>query len=208
MSESRMERVKSFAEMHARARDQAGKSQEYMAMELGVAKKTIQNWEKGISSPSFFQSLEWFRVLNINPLPYYLQILYPDKYNKIQSASTDEDVDKAFSILIDQLSMSDKRALLYFYYGEHGSPANTLIQLLLAHAHTPLQTRITQAILTCHMYEMEQERDNLICTNDIMPDMEVLNKSIMRARISALHHEYGYTIMDALEDDEETKEDA
>lgn len=199
MTDSRLDRVKRFAEIHVKARDKAGKSQEFMALELGVAKKTVQNWEKGISSPSFFQSLEWFRVLNINPMPYYLSILYPDKYSTIKNASTDEEVNAAFSVLVEQLSINDKKAFLYFYYGEHGSPANTLIQLLLAHAHTPLQTRITQAILTYNLYEMEKERDNLICTDAILPDLDTLSKSIMRARLSAIQHEYGYTLIN--EDD-------
>lgn len=43
---------------------------------------------------------------------------------------------------------------------------------------------------------MERERGNLICIDEILPNMEDLHKAIKRARISALEHEYGYTVID------------
>ena len=60
------------------SRNLSGKSQEYMSMELGIARKTVQNWEKGVSEPSLGQAIEWFKLLDINPLPYLFQVVYPD----------------------------------------------------------------------------------------------------------------------------------
>ena len=162
MSPTRSERVQLFADIHIKARIAAGKSQEFMAIELGIAKKTVQNWEKGISSPSFFQSLEWFRVLNTNPFPYYMSMMYPKEFNHIKSANTDEEIDEAFDTLIKQISTNDKRALLYIYYGAHGGDPHTIINLMLAHLHTPLQARITQAMLISYIYEMQEEIDSQI----------------------------------------------
>ena len=192
MEYTRSERAKAFAETHAKVRFKEGKSQEYMAMELGVSKKTIQNWEKGISSPTFFQSLEWFRILNTNPFPYYLALTYPDKLKGLKGSDSDGKINEAFDALVETLPSSAKRAILYLFYGEHGSSPNAIIQMMLAHLHTPLRSRVTQAILIAHMYEMEKELGNLICKDNIMPDIDVLNDAIDKARISAIHHDYGY----------------
>lgn len=203
MSSTRSERVQLFSDIHTKARIAAGKSQEFMAIELGIAKKTVQNWEKGISSPSFFQSLEWFRVLNTNPFPYYMSMMYPKEFNHIKRANTDEEIDEAFDTLIKQVSIEDKRALLYIYYGAHGGDPHTVINLMLAHLHTPLQMRITQAMLISYIYEMQYETDNLICKDDVMPNTEELNKSLMRARVAALQKSYGYSVLDKLMEIEE-----
>lgn len=195
MEESRSERAEHFAKIHAIARCKAGKSQEYMAMELGVSKKTIQNWENGTSSPSFFQSLEWFRALNMNPFPHYLELVYPEELNGLKGTDSDEKINEAFDALAETLPISAKRALLYLFYGEHGSSPNAIIQLMLAHLHTPLQSRIAEATLTAQMYEMASELDNLVCKDNIMPDMDVLNDAILHAKISAIHQECGYNIV-------------
>ena len=55
-----MDEKKRLAELHMRARYDAGKSQEYIALEMGVSKKTVANWEKGISTPDIFDSFRWF----------------------------------------------------------------------------------------------------------------------------------------------------
>ena len=198
MPQTRIEKVQLFSEMHSKARVAAGKSQEFMAMELGVAKKTVQNWEKGISSPTFFQSLEWFRILNINPFPYYMSLMYPKELQHIKSANTDDEINAAFDILTKHISVEDKRALLYIYNGRHGGDPHTIINLMLAYLHTPLQTRITQAMLIANIYELQVALDNLICKDDIMPNVTELNESLMRARIAALHKEYGYSALDKM----------
>lgn len=193
--EDKTDRIKRFSELHYRARYKAGKSQDYMANELKVAKKTVQNWEKGISSPTFFQSLEWFRVLNINPFPLYLSYVFPDKM-KVTGADSDEKINEAFDSLIANLPMSAKRSLLYLFYGDHGSSPNAMLQLMLAYLHTPIKARITQAVNTAYIYELEKELGNDICKGNIQPDMILLNKAITRAKTSILHNESGYSYIE------------
>ena len=67
MQESRFDRLKRFSEIFLTARINAGRSQDWMSKELGISRKTVQNWESGISSPDFFDAIEWFRILNMNP---------------------------------------------------------------------------------------------------------------------------------------------
>lgn len=190
------ERMLLFADFHYQARVKAHRSQDYMAAELGVAKKTIQNWEKGVSAPSFLQSIEWFRVLNINPFPYYLAYVYPDELLGLKGTDSDQRIDEAFDSLVKTLPMSAKRSLLYFFYGEHGSSPNAMLQLILAYLHTPIKARITQAVNTAYIYELEKELGNDICKGNIQPDMELLNGAILRAKTSIMHHETGYGCVD------------
>ena len=170
-----------------------------MSFELGVSKKTVQNWEKGISSPSFFQSLEWFRALNINPFPYYLSYAFPAEFDCCANIQDEEEILEAFRTLIEQIPLASKIALLYIYHGEHGSSPNAVLQLMLAHLHTPIKSRVTQAVLIKNVYEMEKELDNLICPDKALPDMSILNKAIQRARLSAIQHDYGYCSLDCIE---------
>ena len=194
MEESRLDRIKKFGLMHAIARNKAGKSQEYMAAELCVSKKTIQNWEKGISSPSFFQSLEWFRILNINPFPHYLTYVFPDVIYGLKNTSENERIEEAFEVLMQNLSINSKRALIYLFFGEHGSSATAILQLVLAHLHLPIKDRIAPAQIVFDMYEMEKELGNLICPENIQPDLDVLNDAIYMGKASAKKNEKGYGI--------------
>lgn len=193
------ERYQQFAEIHSRARVKAHRTQEWMAKELDITRKTVQNWESGVSSPSFFQSLEWFRVLNINPFSYYLSLIHPYELN-IKPGDSDEKVEKAFETLIKDISIDDKRALLYLYYGDHGSNPYSVIQLMLAHLHLPILPRVDNAHAALHKYEIYKAMDELICKDNIQPNVEELKKAIARAEKSAISKEYGYNTLEEHEE--------
>lgn len=192
----RTQRIKRFAEMHAQARVKAGLSQEAMAMELGVAKKTVQNWEKGVSSPSFFQSLEWFRVLGLNPMPYYVKCIYPEAITDVTQTTSDDEINKAFSNLINDIPMSGKRALLYLFYGKHGSSPNAVMQMMLAHLHTGMKGRALHASLIAQTYEMEKELDVLVCPENIQPNIPALEKAIDSAKQAFIKNQTSYSNVD------------
>ena len=192
--ESRFDRLQRFSLMHSAVRVQHKKSQEFMAAELNVSKKTVQNWEKGISSPSFFQSLEWFRVLNVNPFPHYFTFVFPDR--KPKGDSDEEKINAAFNTLAEGLPISTKRALLYLWYGEHGSSPGVVVQMLLAHLHTPMKDRVAQAYVIYHTYDIEKQLGNLVCPENILPNIEALEQAINSAKNSVLMNQSGYTDLD------------
>ena len=145
MTESRAERAKKFAAMHAEARLHVGKSQDFMAAKLKVSTNTVKNWEKGVSSPDFFESLRWFEVLNTNPLPSYLAYISPYKTSNLKDDDTFK-VKESFRALNDELPPATKQALIYMFKGHHGGSSTTVMQLLLAYLHLPLKTRIIPAM--------------------------------------------------------------
>lgn len=188
---SRYDDIKNFADIHVKAREQSGKSQEYVALELGVNKKTISNWENGISSPTFFQSLEYFKALGINPFPLYLRLVYPNTC-KLSPSDKDERINEAFDSLAESLPTSAKRILLFLFYGEYGGNPSDIMELICAYMHIPLSERVLMATIIAHTYEMDKELNKLICDDSIHPNMEKLKEATKKARISAINHEYGY----------------
>lgn len=193
LEESRSNRIKRFSDIHYNARVEANRSQEYMALELGISKKTIQNWEKGLSSPSFFQSLEWFRVLNKNPFPRYLSVIYPEQLEGVKGSDSDEKIEEAFNSLIQNISINDKRALLYLYYGKHGSSPHSVIQLILAHLHLPISLRINDACNVDTNYKIAKELDMLVCPDNIQPDLSDFKRSIVMALEACKDNRDSYT---------------
>lgn len=193
MEETRIEKVKRFSKIWWQSRSDAGRSQEFMALGLGVSKKTIQNWEKGISSPDLFQSLEWFELLELNPTMYYLSFLYPTIYEGLSESADDEQIDAALNQLIHDLSPQEKRQLLYIMSCEHGSSWYSLLQLFTAHCHTTMQARVTTARNILENYEMEDAKRTLVCPDHIRPDLDNLHQAIYMGREAAKHNAHGYS---------------
>lgn len=192
--ESRIERVKRFSKIWWQSRADAGKSQEFLALGLGVSKKTIQNWEKGISSPDLFQGNEWFRLLGLNPLPYYLSFLYPTFFDQTTNTEDDQKVEDTLIQLIKKSTTTEKRELLYIMTGKHGSSWYALLQMLTAYCHTSMQSRVSAARLILEDYEMEEDIGNLVCTNQIEPDLDMLSNAIEKCKQAAQKKEQGYTM--------------
>ena len=190
--ETRIERAKRFSKIWWQSRADSGKSQEYMALGLGVSKKTIQNWEKGITSPDLFQSSEWFRLLGLNPLHYYLEFLYPDAFSSDSGKIDEERTEEMLISLIKQNTPMEKRQLLYLMSGKHGSSWYALLQMFTAHCHTSMQSRSAAARLIADNYEVERDNGKLICPDDLQPDLPLLKEAALKGKNAAKNNDKGY----------------
>ena len=188
----RIERAKRFSKIWWRSRADAGVSQEYVAIGVGVSRKTVQNWEKGISSPDLFQASEWFNVLGLNPLPYFLDFIFPQDVDGIKGNDEDKRIDEALKQLIEQLPAAGKRQLLYMLYGNHGSSPKAVLNLMNAHLQAPLKDRIVHAAMIVENYELEKMLGNLVCPSNIQPDIKMLRTSMENARTTVEKHRSGY----------------
>ena len=172
-------------------RTNMGKSQEFMAIELGVARKTIQNWEKGSTSPSIDQVMEWFRALKVSPLPYMFQYLFPD----LQGINDSEELKKikqALFILLDDLPLEGIRQLLYLFYGGHGSSPRGILNLMTAHLQTPMKDRVTQAGVIIHNYEMAAKKNTLSAPTNVQPNLPFLKNALQEGENAVLNDSNGY----------------
>lgn len=198
MEENRIDRAKRFSKIWWQSRADAGVSQEYMALGLGISKKTVQNWEKGTSSPSFFQGLEWFNLLGINPMPYFYEFIYPGalgQSNMGRSIDTnDEQVSKFLALLIEEMPMEERRALLYLLYGNHGSSPYAVLQMLLAHLQSPMKDRVSHAASIVQDYEIAKELGNITRPDNIQPRIDFLKSAVAHGRNAAVKNHFGYSM--------------
>jgi len=197
MAENREIREKRFSSIWADSRADAGKTQEYMANGLGVSKKTIQNWENGVTAPDLYMGCEWFRVLGTNPMPYYLSYLFPELFRSIAPEDDDEVIDQALTLLVRNMTMVEKRELLYLMAGRHGSSWYSLLQMFTAHCHTTMQSRVTAARTILENYEMEDLNGKLVCPYNVRPDLTMLKSAVEEGKLAVFKKAGGYTTASA-----------
>ena len=187
------QRSKRFSRIWSESRADAGKTQEFMAEGLGVSKKTVQNWENGVTAPDLFSGSEWFRVLGINPLPYYLSFLFPDLFDGIAPDDSDDIIEQALIELVRNSTPTEKRELLYLMAGRHGSPWYSLLQLFTAHCHTSMRSRVSAARVILDNYEMDEKTGELVCPENVLPDVGFLAHAVEEGKNSVMKHSEGYT---------------
>lgn len=175
------------------ARNESGKSQEAMAFELGVARRTIQNWESGKSEPTIGQTIRWFQLVDKSPIPFLLQTVIPS-FDRISGNDSEEKIREAMWTLVDELPEEGIRQLLYLFYGDHGSSPRAVLQLITAHLQTPMKDRVTQAGVIVHNYEMAARKGTIARPDHIKPDEEFLKKAIKAGEEAVLRDAKEYTI--------------
>lgn len=162
-------------------RNAAGKSQEYMAFEIGVSRRTILNWECGKSEPSIGQAISWFRLVDKNPIPYLLQIVYPNM-DKISHKDNDSKILTSLMQIINDLPAEGVRQLMYLFFGDHGSSPRAVLQMVTAHLQTPMKDRIAHGQLVATNYEIAQKTNTLTHPSHIQPNLDYLNSAIETAK--------------------------
>ncbi len=192
-NESTDEREARFARIWSASRADAKKTQEFMAKGLGVSKKTIQNWESGVTAPDLYMGSEWFRILGLNPLPYYLSFLFPDMFENYVPEDDDDLVEQALIARIKNSTAVEKRELLYMMTGRHGSSWYSLLQMFTAHCHISMKSRVNIARNIIDTYEMEAETGDLVCKGDVQPDMSMLKVAVEEGKRSVIKGSFGYT---------------
>lgn len=87
----------------------------------------------------------------------------------------------------------EKRQLLFLMSGKHGSSWYALLQMLTAHCHTSMQCRVGTARIVLENYEMQKETGELVCTDNVAPDLDVLRRAVERGKSAAQQKRPGYT---------------
>lgn len=160
----------------ASARISERKSQEYMAFELGVARKTIQNWENDVTSPSVNQAIDYYKALGLSPVPFLFKYVFPE-------ISHDEKTRREeLKDLIDLLPDDGVEQLLSLLRGEHGSSPRAIMNLISAHLETPMKDRILNASIIIKNYELASIKNNNM--GIVQVDKGLLDKALKEAEKS------------------------
>lgn len=182
-----------IAEALKEARDISGKSQEYMALELEVARKTVQNWEKGISEPTLGQAVSWFKAINVSPIPYLIQVVHTD----MDGISAKDDIGKlrqSLHQLLDEIPEEGIRQLLYLFYGSHGSSPRAALNMLTAHLQTPLKDRVVQGHLVLKNYEIANKKGLNTAANHVQPNIKLLKEAIAKGEEADIKNAEAYIL--------------
>lgn len=191
--------ARKFSEVFLRSRYDAGKTQAFMAKAMNVSVKTVQNWETGVTCPSQTETFDWFIKLGVQPLPYYLDYLYPD-LKEITADSPVEDIDNALREVTEQLSMPMKQRMLYILSGKHGSSVAALLELTAAYLALPLHGRIVITDIVLNKYKLDGMSTDLH-TDAIPPDIDLIVKAVERATSAMLDGKENYTALPEMEDE-------
>lgn len=181
-----------FARIWRVSRDKAGVSQDVIAKRLGISKKTVQNWEAGASSPSQVMGFKWFKALGIQPLPYYLSVLYPG-FGDVPAEPQDKEVDEYLQKLIADLPARTKRELLYMLSGYHGSSVVGVMEMVTAHLQAPLRDRVNVAQSIETNYTIAEANGRIRCPGHVQPDTGLLQEMIGKGKEAVLSGKEEYT---------------
>lgn len=177
----------------SKSRIECGKTQKYMAKAIGRSVGTIQNWESGYGAPDLIQTMEWFEILGVNPLRYMLDFVFPDVYDRLNGEVSDELIDQSLRSYFESVATpSEKRKLAYCIFGKSGSSWHCQLEMLTAHNHTSLRSRVNAAQTIMDSYDMEKARGELIGLDHVMPDEELLRNAIKAGKQSVIDGKTGY----------------
>lgn len=182
-------------ELLGKSRTEKNRSQKYMAKALGKSIGTIQNWEYGLSTPTVLEFVEWFEVLGIHPLRYVLNMLHPDVYENLGSDADYNEIYVALDKYVREMATSREiRQIAFGVFGQTGSSWHSQMNMVCALNHLPIMDRINIAESILNLYEIRKSRNELRCTDHIMPDTEELKLAITLCKEATIQGKDDYSV--------------
>ena len=195
-----------ISKMLIESRTTANKSQDELSDTLCVSKRTVQNWESGISCPDIIDFCRWFEYLQEEPISYILDLLLPAEKHRQDEAQRINLINAIRKLAIDLDTPELEQ--LYFIAGEtHGSSFKSLLHLFSAHCHTSMKSRVSTARLISQNFELDKALNELVTPDVAIPDFSMLVASITGGESAVANHQKNYFALvngdlDFLEDDE------
>ena len=163
------------------SRTESGMLQKDVAKLMGISRRTVQNWEEGTAQPPLLKLRQWFKVLNVHPIPYIIQMVGPDGYADEMNGDSNEDIEKLLMYYIKGIPLQDKKKLLYLVAGDHGSSNRGILDMCTAYLSIPLYMRLPIAHNILDIYEISRVK-KLTSTDHVQPNLEFLNMAIRKCQ--------------------------
>ena len=158
----------------AEARASAGLSQREMAIALNRGERTVQSWEKGISSPDSDEVFDWCCVCGVSPISVFMEMIHPELYAVPDDGKTEEELDEELCRFVVNLPPLTKRLLLFILKGSHGSSPPAVISEMAANLHCPLNNRVSVCGTIIDQYNFAQNMGLDPCPDDPQPPIDDL----------------------------------
>jgi len=191
---TRKEIESGIAEIFRNMRKKRSLSKLKMADLLYLDDKTWARYEDGKTCPSVSEYMWICEQLGENSLRPILNLVYPDTYKHITTDSSIEELRKAAAHYFLHVA-SDKtvREWDFLTFGHHGSNIEPQMQEFCAIAHLPMEYRVLIARLVKSCWDIAVARNELVCPENIMPDIDILNDGIKQGHNAAIARINSYT---------------
>ena len=176
----------------AKARVEAGLSQREMAHLIGMTERTVQNWEKGQSSPYGDEIMDWFTACGASPLAAMQEMLHPELYRKQATNMTDGELDAAIAGFLDTSPRIVKEMILFIVLGKHGSYPPAAIAEICANLHTPLQNKVSVCGQVLDNYNCAVATHTDPVPDDVHPPLDLLETSYKAGKEASRRGETAY----------------
>ncbi len=176
----------------AKARVSANLSQREMAHMIEKNERTVQNWEKGVSSPDSDEIMDWCSACGVSPITVFMEVLHPDLYKEADNKKSEETVDQELHMLVQALPPLTKRLLLFVLKGRHGSSPPAVISEIAANLHCPLNNRASVCGTIIDQYTYAQIAGLDPCPDAPHPPIDDLKINYKAGRTAAENGALGY----------------
>lgn len=176
----------------AKARVSANLSQREMAHMIEKNERTVQNWEKGVSSPDSDEIMDWCTACGVSPIAVFMEVLHPDLYKETDNEKSENTVDQELCMLVRSLPPLTKRLLLFILKGRHGSSPAAVISEIAANLHCPLNNRASVCGTIIDQYTYAQIAGLDPCPDAPHPPIDDLKINYKAGRTAAENGAFGY----------------
>lgn len=177
----------------AKARVQAGLSQREIAVMIEKNERTVQNWERGQSSPDADEIMDWFTACEMSPLAAMQEMLHPELYRKQTTDMINEEIDAAIKNFFDTAPRVVKEMFLFIVLGKHGSYPPAVIAEICANLHTPLQNKVSLCGQVLDNYNCAVATHTDPVPDEVHPPMELLTIAYKAGKEASRRGETSYT---------------
>lgn len=175
-------------------RERSGLSRQRVAISMGVSPTTVKNWEIGLAEPSYTKLVAYCKAIGV-PRSIITQAYEHEEMDGLDGCSPDEDVDRAFRRLFsaDAMPMWVKRQMLFLRSGHHGGDPIALLQMMVAHAQSPLFCRCSHTNTIISDYMMSANAHMIQYPDHAQPQLEILATALDSANSALKEGMRGYT---------------
>lgn len=155
-----------------------GVSKSKMADIAGVDRHTWARWEDGVNVPTIADLVMVYDALGESILRPILDLLYPSE--EIGTESIRKDAAQCFLE-----SATDHSVRIFSYTMDNNSDIDTQVEAFCAFGHLPSPYKF---FLLQHLYvyyQTARQHQELIGTNEVMPDMDIFSSGLKRTQKSA-----------------------
>lgn len=179
------------AAMLVKYRQLAKLSRARLAALTGIDERRVKRFEEGNDAPrvpEFFAALD---AIGVPAFPLLLEYIHPSEYSNREPGA---DATRARVAHYVQSVATERlvRQLDYLFVGQHGSNLEPQMQLITLINHLPLAYRVIICKQALAFWELATLRGETINPADVMPDVELLRATLVKAEAAVAKQQQAY----------------